>query len=244
VADGLAAAAAGYRLAVATPTFQPRTTGELRFTVLGPDGKAVTRFAATPRDPSPLHTVVVRRDAAGFQRLDPAMSPDGVWRTPLTVPAPGVWRAYVDMTPAAGAPRSCSTPTAMRGPFTPLRSRPGRQIGDWLRRTAIWCRVTVAGLRDGHRDGVGVSDLQPYLGAFGKLVLLRRRPRVRSVAPGRRRRPRARPRRPRGPALALPPRPHRRGYASSCSSGWPMSCTAGVHDRQAMTARSTSSIGA
>ena len=68
--DGLSAAAAGYRLAVVDPTFVPGTRGELRFTVIGPDGLPVTAFTPTPRDPRPLHAVVVRRDAAGFQRLD------------------------------------------------------------------------------------------------------------------------------------------------------------------------------
>ena len=88
--DGLSAAAAGYRLAVVDPTFVPGTRGELRFTVIGPDGLPVTAFTPTPRDPQPLHAVVVRRDAAGFQRLDPTMDPDGTWRAPLRLPAPGV----------------------------------------------------------------------------------------------------------------------------------------------------------
>src|SRR6476660_4458597 len=67
--NGLASAAAGYRLALADATFVQRAPGELRFVVFGPEGLTVTAFASTPRDPSPLHAVVVRRDAAGFQRL-------------------------------------------------------------------------------------------------------------------------------------------------------------------------------
>jgi len=39
--DGLASVAAGYRLAVADPTFLPGAPGELRFTVLDPDGRRV-----------------------------------------------------------------------------------------------------------------------------------------------------------------------------------------------------------
>ena len=48
VADGLAAAAAGYRLAVATPTFQPGTTGEAAVAI--PHGLAcftITHAAAS-----------------------------------------------------------------------------------------------------------------------------------------------------------------------------------------------------
>ena len=76
-------AAAGYRLAVVDPTFAPGVSSELRFTVIGPDGLPVTAFTPTPRDPGPLHPVVVRRDATGFQRLTPSMDPDGTWRAPV-----------------------------------------------------------------------------------------------------------------------------------------------------------------
>ena len=176
-AAGLASAA-GYRLAVATPPSVPGTTGELRFVVFGPDGRAVTAFAATPRDPRPLHAVVVRRDAAGFQRLDPAMDPDGIWRTPLRLPAPGVWRAFVDMTPTGGAAaRARRRPVRggsvhTRSPSRPRASpRSATSSSVW---TATWCRALPSQVfATISRDGTGVTDLQPYLGAFGKLVALR-----------------------------------------------------------------------
>ncbi len=175
--DGLASAAAGYRLAVADPTFVPGTRAELRFVVLGPDGRAVTAFATTARDPSPLHTVVVRRDAAGFQRIDPTMDADGTWRAPLTLPAPGVWRAYVDTTPTAGPALVLGADLFAAGPFAPFTFPPSRTAeigglqlrldGDLVPGAASQVFATVS------RDGAGVTDLQPYLGAFGKLVALR-----------------------------------------------------------------------
>ena len=175
--DGLAAAAAGYRLAVADATFVPGTPGELRFAVLGPDGRPVTAFATTPRDPSPLHAVVVRRDAAGFQRLDPGMDADGTWHIPLTLPAPGVWRAYVDMTPTAGPTLVLGADLFAAGPFAPFTFPPSRTAdvggfrlrldGDLVPGVPSQVFATVS------RDGAGVTDLQPYLGGFGKLVALR-----------------------------------------------------------------------
>ncbi len=175
--DGLAAAAAGYRLAVADATFLPGTPGELRFAVLGPDGRPVTAFATTPRDPSPLHAVVVRRDAAGFQRLDPGMDADGTWHIPLTLPAPGVWRAYVDMTPTAGPTLVLGADLFAPGAFAPFTFPPSRTAdvdgfrlrldGDLVPGAPSQVFATVS------RDGAGVTDLQPYLGGFGKLVALR-----------------------------------------------------------------------
>ncbi|HEY0814161.1 MAG TPA: hypothetical protein VGE11_12840 [Pseudonocardia sp.] len=175
--DGLSTAADGYAIAVVDPSFQPGRTGELRFTVTGPDGHAVTAFVASPRDPDPLHVVVVRRDAAGFQRLAPTMDADGAWHTPLTLPAPGVWRAFVDMTPAAGPPLVLGADLFAAGPFDPFTFTPSRvtQIGGFQLRldgdlvpgvpSQVFFTVS--------RDGVGVTGLQPYLGAFGRLVLLR-----------------------------------------------------------------------
>ena len=175
--DGLAAAVAGYRLAVVDPTFVPGVPGELRFTVIGPDGLPVTAFTPTPRDPGPLHAVVIRRDGAGFQRLDPTMDPDGTWRTPLRLPAPGVWRAFVDATPTAGPAIVLGVDLFAAGPFEPFTFPPSRTatIGDFQLRldgdlvpgasSQVFATVS--------RDGVGVTELQPYLGAFGKLVVLR-----------------------------------------------------------------------
>ena len=175
--DGLAAAAAGYRLAVVDPTFVPGVSSELRFTVIGPDGLPVTAFTPTPRDPQPLHAVVVRRDAAGFQRLDPTMDPDGTWRAPLRLPAPGVWRAFVDASPNAGPTVVLGVDLFAAGPFEPFTFPPSRTaaIGDFQLRLDgdLVPGVPSQVFATVGRDGVGVTDLQPYLGAFGKLVALR-----------------------------------------------------------------------
>lgn len=175
--DGLASAAAGFRLALADTTFVPGTPGELRFVVFGPDGLPVTAFATTARDPRPLHAVVVRRDAAGFQRLDPTMDPDGTWRTPLRLPAPGVWRVFVDTTPAGGPTLVLGVDLFAAGPFAPFTFPPSRTAeiggfqlrldGDLVPGAPSQVFATVS------RDGAGVTELQPYLGAFGKLVALR-----------------------------------------------------------------------
>ena len=175
--DGLASAAAGYRLALADPTFVPGTPAELRFVVFGPDGVPVTGFASTPRDPRPLHAVVVRRDAAGFQRLDPTMDPDGTWRTPLRLPAPGVWRVFVDTTPTGGPTLVLGVDLFAAGPFDPFTFPPSRTAeiggfqlrldGDLVPGVPSQVFATVS------REGAGVTDLQPYLGVFGKLVALR-----------------------------------------------------------------------
>ena len=121
--------------------------------------------------------MVIRRDAAGFQRLDPTMDPDGTWRTPLRLPAPGVWRVFVDTTPTGGPTLVSASTCSRRARSTRSPSRPRaprrsatfqlRLDGDLVPGVPSQVFATVS------REGAGVTDLQPYLGVFGKLVALR-----------------------------------------------------------------------
>ena len=103
------------------------------------------RVRTYPARPAPLHAVVVRRDAAGFQRLDPTMDPDGTWRTPLGSPRPGCGGCS-STRPRPADRHSCSASTCSRaGPFDPFtvpalahRRRSAASSSGW---TATWCRA-------------------------------------------------------------------------------------------------------
>jgi hypothetical protein len=173
---GLPATADGYTLVVQNPAFTPGRAGELVFTVTGPDGRPVRVFDM--RSEAAMHVVVVRRDAAGFQHLLPTLGPDGLWRVPLVLPAPGIYRLYADFQPTAGPAQVLGTDLFAAGEFAPVPFVPDRvwQIDGY--------QVTLAGQlvagQDSEltlkisKDGAAVTDLQPYLGAFGQLVALRR----------------------------------------------------------------------
>ncbi|MHA6780505.1 hypothetical protein ACVGOW_05810 [Pseudonocardia saturnea] len=173
---GLAATAAGYTLVPAVDTLVPGVAGEYAFTVTGPDGAPVTAVDASRGQL--LHLLVVRRDAAGFQHLFPALGPDGVWRAALTLPAGGIYRVYVDVTPTGGPALTLGTDLFAPGDFTPIPFAPSRvaQVDDYQVRldgalvpgTASPVFATVT------RDGVPVTDLEPVLDGFGHLVALRR----------------------------------------------------------------------
>ncbi|GAA3221785.1 hypothetical protein GCM10017691_07130 [Pseudonocardia petroleophila] len=174
--DGLAATSAGYTLVPAVDTLVPGTPGEYAFTVTGPDGAPVTAYDVEHE--RPLHLIVVRRDAAGFQHLHPTLGPDGVWRVPLTLPAGGVYRVYADLVPTGGPELVLGTDLFAPGDFTPIPFGPSRvaqvdgyQVrldGDLVPGTSSPVFATVS------LDGAPVTDLEPYLGAFGHLVALRR----------------------------------------------------------------------
>lgn len=175
-AEGLAATAAGYMLVPVVDTVSPGVPGEFAFTITGPDGSPVTAFEVT-REQS-LHLVVVRRDAAGFQHLSPVLGPDGVWRTPLTLPAGGIYRVYADAVPTGGPALTLGTDLFAPGDFTPIPFAPSRvaQVDGYQVRldgaleagpaSPVFATVT--------RAGAPVTDLEPVLGGFGHLVALRR----------------------------------------------------------------------
>lgn len=173
---GLVATAAGYTLVPRTTTFAPGVPAELGFTVTGSDGRPVTAYDVEHE--RQLHLIVVRRDTAGFQHLHPVLGPDGAWRVPLVLPAGGVYRAYADFVPTGGPHLVLGTDLYAPGEFVPVPFGPSRvaqvdgyQVrldGDLLAGGPSQVFATVT------RDGVPVTDLEPYLGAFGHLVALRR----------------------------------------------------------------------
>jgi hypothetical protein len=177
VPAGLQITQDGYRLqplstALATGAAQP-----FEFRIIGPDGAPVTRY--TTSHDKDLHLIVVRRDLSGFQHVHPALNADGVWSIPLAVPVAGQYRVFADFQPA-GHERGLTlgadvpAPGDYRPRALPAASRTATVDG---------YTVTLEGdLRPGSsskltlsvaKDGKPVTDLQPYLGAYGHLVALR-----------------------------------------------------------------------
>lgn len=171
VPAGLLVSDHGYTLARV-----PARAGEFAFRIVGPDGHAVTSFAT--RHDRRMHLIVVRRDLSGFRHVHPAMDADGTWRVASPLRGPGTYRAFADFQPAGAAPLTLGIDTAIAGAATPkpLPAPAATASTDGY-------TVALAGtLRPGQasrltltvsRDGRPVTDLQPYLGAYGHLVVLR-----------------------------------------------------------------------
>ena len=173
-ATGLAVSEQGYTLRVLGT---PRRGADrpLRFVIEGPDGHPVTAYDEV--HDKRLHLVKVRRDFAGYQHVHPTMAADGTWTARVTL-EPGTTRLFADFTPEGGPALVLGTDVQVAGAVEPRRE-PG------IVRTARvdGYRVTLRGeLHPGeawqldatitHR-GEPVTDLQPYLGAYGHLVALR-----------------------------------------------------------------------
>jgi hypothetical protein len=169
---GLASSRGGYTL---TPTDSTPDAGSFSFQITGPDGAPVTAFDV--EHDKRMHLIVARRDTTGFQHVHPEMAPDGTWTVPLTLPAGGSYRAFADFAPTGGAGTTLGVDLAVPGRFKPVEHAPSRTAqvdgytvelaGELVPGRASPVTLTVS------KDGRPVTDLQPYLAAYGHLVALR-----------------------------------------------------------------------
>jgi hypothetical protein len=177
-AAGLAVTDQGYTLVPHDTTVSASAEVPFTFTVAGPDGEPVKDYLLSHE--KELHLIVVRRDLSEFQHVHPKRAADGSWSVPLEFAEAGTYRVFADFEPAAleGDTITLGTDVFAAGAFTPTpMPDPARtaQVEDYQvtmegqthagRESELTFHIT--------RDGEPVSDLQPYLGAFGHLVSLR-----------------------------------------------------------------------
>jgi hypothetical protein len=173
--QGSVSAGGAYTLAVQEDQFDPGTSADFRFKVLGPGGKAVTDYRRLhERD---LHLIVVRRDLATFSHLHPAREADGTWQVELTLPSPGPYRAFADLAPRDGPEMTLTVDLTAPGPWVeqelPAPSRTARAGRYQVELTGeLTAGVNSEIAFSVSRNGRGV-ELEPYLGAQGHLVALR-----------------------------------------------------------------------
>jgi hypothetical protein len=176
---GLAVSAGGWTLAPLPADFAAGRAGEFRFQVRDGQGRPVTRFAVV--HDKPMHLIVVRRDLTGYQHLHPAMAADGTWSVPLTLPEPGVWRAYADFTlvtdDGGQAALTLGTDLAVPGGYAPRPLPAAARTATVDGFTVTWSGEPQVGatrpLRFQVRAGDTAPELERYLGAYGHLVALR-----------------------------------------------------------------------
>ncbi|NSC24012.1 hypothetical protein FM076_23810 [Streptomyces albus subsp. chlorinus] len=175
---GLQSAERGYRLDLRTPRLTAGKSGELRFVVRDKEGDAVVSYKKEHE--KELHLVLASRDLATYRHLHPERDKSGEWSLRTELPRAGDYRLFADFVPRGTSEGvTLGTDLAVSGTYEPEElpePAPTATVEDGYR-VSLDGKLTPGSARELRlkvsRDGKPVTDLQPYLGAYGHLVALR-----------------------------------------------------------------------
>jgi hypothetical protein len=176
-AGGLAVSQDGYTFEPQRTFFEPGESARFSFAITDEWGRTV-RDEFEPEHDRELHLIVVRRDTAIYEHVHPRKGDDGTWSVQLTLPEPGVYRAYADFT-IDGTGRTLATDLFVPGDFRP-EALPEPATGDSVGGHDVELRADGAKASSETeltfavtRAGQPAENLEDYLGAKGHLVALR-----------------------------------------------------------------------
>jgi heavy metal-binding protein len=166
---------------------KPGVPTHVTFTLRRPgSGELVTRFETVHE--KRYHLFVVSRDMEVFQHIHPEQQRDGSWTIDVTLPKPGSYQLLSDFLPTGGSPQfigrtvetadfdgDLESAGAHLEPDTVLT----KTVGSITAHVELEPSILVEG-QFGHlaftltdaKTGRLVTDLQPYLGAFGHALIL------------------------------------------------------------------------
>lgn len=175
--QGLGLAQGGYRLTEVAAPSETDAEGELSLAVTGPGGDPVTEFELDHEQE--MHMIAVRTDGQQFRHVHPERDENGTWSIPWEWEEAGTYRVFADFVPAeTGDGLTLSTTVQVAGDYDPVPAEQSvnqttvndfdvEVTGDLVAGEASELTMTIS------RGGDPVTELEPYLGAFGHLVALR-----------------------------------------------------------------------
>jgi hypothetical protein len=177
-----------YRLDMkATPlAVRPGQPVKLTFTVRHPDTRATVFSFATVHEKQ-FHLFVVSHDLEYYDHVHPEMQTDGSWAIDVTLPVAGYYKLIADFLPLGGTPQVVPRLLAAGDAGDLAAARASLPSDDGLRKTAGSMEVALSLPDDGlvagrdetlryhivdGKTGRPVTDLEPYLAAFGHTLVL------------------------------------------------------------------------
>jgi hypothetical protein len=135
-----------------------------------------------------FHLFVISQDMKVFQHIHPELTPEATWQIEVTVPQEGYYRVLSDFLPAGGSPQFLGRTLVTAGFDGDLLSQAAaltldtaetKTVDTITAELALDPEKLLAG-QYGHltftltdaRTGEPVTNLQPYLGAFGHTLIL------------------------------------------------------------------------
>jgi len=172
---GLEVSSGGYTLTEVTAPDRAGEPGTLTFRILDSNNEPVVDFDLLHE--KKLHLIVVRNDTSEFRHVHPSLAADGTWSIDWTWPVAGTYRVFADFDPTDGTQLTLGRNFDVAGEFAPapLPAKSATATVDGYTVTLDGDLTTAGGpiTLSVARDGAPVTDLDPYLGAYGHLVALR-----------------------------------------------------------------------
>jgi hypothetical protein len=163
----------------------PGAPVRLRLTVREPSTRSVVREFVEVHEKR-FHLFVISQDLEHYQHVHPDQQADGSQVIDLTLPEPGLYRLYSDFLPLGGMPQVVPGVLITAG-AVPDFAAPPQLVPDLAPRVAGGLRVSLTlppgGLVAGRDEtlryhivdaatAAPVTDLEPYLAAFGHTLVL------------------------------------------------------------------------
>lgn len=166
---------------------RPGQPFRLNLMIREPVSRAVVHDFATVHDKR-YHLFVVSQDLEHYAHVHPEQQTNGSWALEVTVPRPGYYKLYSDFLPAGGTPQVVALPlvtAGFRGDLASSRAAlvPDRvlrkQVGDMTVSLAVPAGGFAAGREEkfachltDRRTGAPVTDIEPYLAAWGHTLVI------------------------------------------------------------------------
>lgn len=159
----------------------------IEFTVRHPgSGKLVDSFELV--HDKRYHLFLISQDMSAFQHIHPELEANGNWAIEATLPKAGYYWVVSDFVPTGGSPQFVARPLITAGFDGDITTSGARLVPDAVlsntvdgttASVAVEPSVLIAG-QYGHlmftltdaKSGEPVTDLQPYLGAFGHTLIM------------------------------------------------------------------------
>jgi hypothetical protein len=165
----------------------PGQPARLRLTVREPATRAVVRDFVEVHEKR-YHLFVISEDLEHYDHVHPVQQTDGSYLVDVVLPRAGYYKLYSDFLPLGGTPQVIPAVLVTAGATADLASRPAHLVPDSTpTRAAGDMRITLGlpsdGLAAGRdeklhyhvvdaKTGEPVTDLEPYLAAFGHTLVL------------------------------------------------------------------------
>jgi hypothetical protein len=180
---------AAYQATYSFPSGQPEagTAAQLGIVIQDASGTAVEQFEISHE--KLLHLIAVNEDLSWFSHIHPEYKDDGQFTIETTFPAGGAYKLFADFVPEGGEATTASGVVNIQGDTVPnqdlvadvkniesrvLKSVDGKEVELAMKAATLTAGEDVSlvfTIRDA-KDQTPITNLQPYLGAIGHVVII------------------------------------------------------------------------